>query len=377
VDGLGIPASENLHNKRLMHCKKDWIKARHAAPTAIGYRSSRRRSPMRRREFITGLGGAAAWSCATRAQQAERVRHIGVLTNFTESDQILQAYMTAFREGLTKLGWIEERSFRIELRFGGADADRFRAYAAELVKLAPDVIVTDSVAGTRAIQQQTRTIPVVITGAGDVVANGIVKNLARPEGNTTGVTAFFYSFGGKWLELLKEAVPRIETVALIYNAQLVPNDRGYGYYFPSIEEAAHVLAVKTIQMPYRNAVDIVRAIDAFSAEPNGGLIVLPPPPTAADRVTILHLATQHRLPAIYFSRPFAAEGGLMAYGSNTAERYRRASSFVDRILRGTKVNELPVEFPTNFELVINLKTAKEMGLEIPPALLLRADEVIE
>jgi putative tryptophan/tyrosine transport system substrate-binding protein len=146
---------------------------------------------MRRREFITGLGGAAAWSCATRAQQAERVRHIGVLTNFTEGDQILQAYMTAFREGLTKLGWIEERSFRIELRFGGADADRFRAYAAELVNLAPDVIVTDSVAGTRAVKQQTRTIPIVITGAGDVVANGIVKNVARPEGNTTGVTAFF------------------------------------------------------------------------------------------------------------------------------------------------------------------------------------------
>jgi putative ABC transport system substrate-binding protein len=331
---------------------------------------------MRRREFITGLGGAAAWSCATRAQQAERVRHIGVLTNFTESDQVFQAYMTAFREGLTKLGWIEERSFRIELRFGGADADRFRAYAVELVNLAPDVIVTDSVAGTTAVQQQTRTIPIVITGAGDVVANGIVKNLARPEGNTTGVTAFFISFGGKWLALLKEAAPQIERVALIYNAQLVPDDRGYGY-FPSIEDAARVLAVETIKIPYRNAVDIVRAIDAFSVEPNGGLIVLPPPPTAVDRVTILHLATRHRLPAIYFSRPFVAEGGLMAYGSNSAERYRRASSFVDRILHGTKVSELPVEFPTKFELVINLKSAKEMGLEISPALLLRADEVIE
>jgi putative ABC transport system substrate-binding protein len=203
-----------------------------------------------------------------------------------------------------------------------------------------------------------------------------VKTLARPESNTTGVTAFFVSFGGKWLELLKEAAPRIERVALIYNAQLLPGDEGYGY-FPSIEDAARVLAVKTIKTPYRNAIDIVRAIDVFSAEPNGGLIVLPPPPTAIDRVTILHLATQHRLPAIYFSRPFVVEGGLMGYGSNTAERYRRASSFVDRILHGTKVSELPVEFPTKFELVINLKTAKTMGLEIPPLLLARADEVIE
>jgi putative tryptophan/tyrosine transport system substrate-binding protein len=331
---------------------------------------------MRRREFVTGLGGTAAWSCVTRAQQAERVRRIGVLTNFAESDQVFQAYMTVFREGLTKLGWIEGRSFRTELRFGGADADRLRAYAAEIVNLAPDVIVTDSAETTRAVQQRTRTVPIVMTGAGDVFANGIVKNLARPEGNTTGVTAFFISFGGKWLELLKEAAPRIERVALIYNALLLPGDDGYGY-FPSIQDAARVLAVKTIKTPYRDAVDIVRAIDEFSAEPNGGLIVLPPPPTAADRATILRLATQHRLPAIYFNRAFVAEGGLMAYGTNTAERYRRASSFVDRILHGTKVSELPVEFPTKFELVINLKTAKEMGLEIPPALLLRADEVIE
>jgi putative ABC transport system substrate-binding protein len=252
---------------------------------------------MRRREFITGLGGAAVWSCATRAQQAERMRHIAVLTNFTESDQVLRAYMTAFREGLTKLGWIEERSFRIELRFGGADADRLRSYAAKLVSLAPDVIVTDSVAGTRAVQKQTRTIPIVMTGAGDVIANGIVKNLARPEGNTTGVTAFFISFGGKWLELLKEAAPRIERVALINNAQLVPGDGGYGY-FPTIEDAARVLAVKTTKVPYRNAVDIVRAIDAFSAEPNGGLIVLPPPPTAEIPVSALLTPETWSLPPI-------------------------------------------------------------------------------
>jgi putative ABC transport system substrate-binding protein len=331
---------------------------------------------MLRREFVAGLGSAAMWSRASHAQQAERVRQIGVLTNFTEGDHVLQAYMTAFREGLTKLGWVEERNLRIELRFGGNDADRFRAYAAELVNLAPDVILTDSLAATRAAQQQTRTIPIVITGAGDVVANGIVKSLARPEGNITGITGFFSSFGGKWLELLKEAAPRIERVALIYNAQVVPDEEGYGY-FPSIEDAARALAVKTIKMPYRNAVDIMGAIDAFATEPNGGLIVLPAPPTAANRLTILQLAANHRLPAIYFSRPFAAEGGLMAYGSNTAERYRRASSFVDRILRGTKVSELPIEFPTKFELVINLKTARAMGLTITESFLLRADEVIE
>jgi putative tryptophan/tyrosine transport system substrate-binding protein len=333
---------------------------------------------MRRREFITGLGSAmAVWPLIARAQQAGRMRRVGVLTAFSENDQTGQTYIAGFREELAKLGWVEERNMRFDLRFGGTDADRIRAYAAELVRLGPDVIVTGSAAVTREVQQQTRTIPIVITGVGDPIVNGIVNSLARPEGNTTGVTNLYPSIGGKWLELLKEAAPRVERVGILelpYIAQ--GNSAGYGYS-ASIVEAARVLAVKAIKLPYRDAVDIVHAIDAFASEPNGGLIVLPPPPTAANRETIFRLAAQHRLPAIYQSRFYAAEGGLMAYGSNSADNFRRASSFVDRILRGAKVGELPVEFPTKFELVVNLKAAKAMELTIPESFLLRADEVIE
>jgi putative ABC transport system substrate-binding protein len=330
-----------------------------------------------RREFMAGLGGAAAgWPRAARAQPADGMRRVGVLGAGTEDDQITQASIAALRDGLAKLGWAEERNLRIELRFGGNDTDRFRAYAAELVRLAPDAIVTDGGAAMRAVQQQTRTVPIVITGGGDPVANGIVKSLARPEGNVTGITNLYSSIGGKWLELLKEAVPRLERVALINNPQLTLDAAGT-IYIPSIEEAARALAVKAVNVPYRDAVDIVHAIDAFVAEPNGGLIIIPPPPTAALRETILRLAAQHRLPTIYANTPLAAEGGLMAYGSVPTDRFRRAASFVDRILRGAKVSELPVEYPTKFELVINLKTAKAIGLTIPESFLLRADELIE
>jgi len=328
---------------------------------------------MRRREFMTLLGVAAAWPLAARAQQGERVRRIGVLAAGTEADQASQAQVGALRDGLAKLGWVEARNLRIDLRFGGGDADRIRAFAAELVTLVPEVIVTSGVEATLALQRQTQTIPIVITGVGDPVANGIVKSLARPEGNTTGVTNLFSSIGGKWLELLKEAALRVERVALIYNAQVIQNVG----FFPSIEEAAQRLAVKAIKLPYRDAVDLVRGIDAFASEPNGGLMVLPPRPADAARGAILRLAAQHRLPTIYQDRAYAQEGGLMAYGSNTEDNFRRSSYFVDRILRGAKVSELPVEFPTKFELVINLKTAKALGLEIPATLLARADEVIE
>jgi putative ABC transport system substrate-binding protein len=327
-----------------------------------------------RRDFIAALGGAAAWPLAARAQQGERVRRIGVLAGGAENDKTVQATIAAFREGLTKLGWAEERNLRIDLRFAGDDPDRFRAYAAELARLAPDAIVTASGAATRAMQQQTRTIPIVITGAGDPVDTGIVKSLARPEGNVTGITNLYNSIGGKWLELLREAAPRVERVAFLYNPQVASPTSGY---FSSIEVAARVSSVKANMVPYGDAVDIVRAMDAFAAEPNGGLIVSPPAPSAANRETIRRLAAQHRLPSIYHAREYAAEGGLMAYGSVLTDRYRRAASFVDRILRGAKVSELPVEYPTKFELVINLKTAKALGLTIPESFLLRADELIE
>jgi putative ABC transport system substrate-binding protein len=325
-----------------------------------------------RREFLAALGGTATWPLAAHAQPAERMRRIGVLT--AENDQTNQASIAALRDELAKLGWAEDRNLRVDLRFGGDDPDRFRAYAAELVSLAPDVILTAGGAATRALQQQTQTIPIVITGAGDPADTGVVKSLARPEGNVTGITNLYSSIGSKWLELLKEAAPRVERVALIYNPQVAAPGSGY---IPSIEEAARVLTVKTIKTPYRDAVDLVRAIDTFAVEPNGGLIVLPPSPTAANRGTILRLAAQHRLPTIYWLRSEAAEGGLMAYGSNRVDRFRRAASFVDRILRGAKVSELPVEYPTKFELVINLKTAKAIGLTIPESFLLRADELIE
>jgi putative tryptophan/tyrosine transport system substrate-binding protein len=264
---------------------------------------------------------------------------------------------------------------RIDVRFGGNDPGRIRAYAAELVSLAPDAVVTQSALATRAVQQQTPTIPIVITGAGEV--NGLVKNIARPEGNTTGITNLFYSIGSKWLELLKQAAPNLERVGFLYNTQFSNQLTAViGAYHASVEEAAGKLAVKTMNIPYRDAVDITAAIDAFAAEPNGSLIVSPPP-SGANREAIVRLAAQHRLPAIYQDRSFVAEGGLMSYGSDIADNFRRASYFVDRILRGAKVSELPVQYPTKFDLVINLKAAKALGLTIPETLLVAADEVIE
>jgi putative ABC transport system substrate-binding protein len=325
---------------------------------------------MRRRDFITLLAGAAAWPFAARAQRTEGMRRIGVLYN-----QLSQAEIAAFREELARLGWVEGRNLRIDLRFSGGVSDQIRAYAAELVSLAPEAIVTDSGEVTRTLQQQTQSIPIVITAAGDPAVNGLVKNIAHPEGNITGITNSYGSIGGKWLELLKEAVPRIETVGLLHNPRV--EALGLGSYMSSIEEAARALAVKTVDMPYRDAVDIVRAIDAFAAEPNGGLIIVPPSPSSADQHAIFRLSTQYRLPTVVSARVGAVDGGLMAYTSLGLDRLRRAASFVDHILRGAKVSELPVEYPTKFALVINLKTAKAIDLTIPEATLARADELIE
>ena len=324
---------------------------------------------IQRREFMTLIGGAAVeWPLAARAQQPERERRVGMLTGL---DQSYQAFAAAFREGLSKLGWVEGLNLMTELRFGAGDADAIRTYAAELVSLAPDVIVTTTVPATKAVQQQTRTIPIVFVAVGDPVDNGIVKNIARPETNATGVTNLVASFGGKWIALLKEAAPRVERVALVYNPKF---ELSFGSLLPSIEEAASVLDIQTVRVPYRNAGDIARAIDAFAASPNGGAILLPPPPPPVTREAFYGLAIQHRLPTISAN---TSEGSLVAYGPDVVDLYRRASSYVDRILRGAKVNELPVVFPTGFQLVINLKTAKALGLTVPPSLLARADEVIE
>jgi putative tryptophan/tyrosine transport system substrate-binding protein len=326
-----------------------------------------------RRTFIAGLGSAAAWPVVARGQQPDRMRRLGVLLAGEGASRANSLFVAAIREALAKLGWIEGRNLGIEFRFGESNFDRMHAQAAELVSLAPDVILVAGVAATRAVQQQTQTIPIVITAVGDPVANGFVKSVARPEGNITGITNRYNSLPAKWLELLKEAAPLVERVALIYNPQLTPDDPGSGP-FPSIEEAAQALAVKTIKLPIRDALDIVREIDAFAAEPNGGLMVLPQSFSTANTGLIFRLAAQHRLPSIAQT---VFTGSLMSYGTNFVNNFRRASSFVDRILRGARVSDLPIEFPTKFQLVINLKTAKTLGLTIPETLLATADEVIQ
>jgi putative ABC transport system substrate-binding protein len=328
---------------------------------------------MRRREFITLLGGAAAaWPLAAGAQQDGRVRRIGILSGRDEADPVTQVQQGALREGLAKLGWIEGRNVRFDLRFSADDPDRLRAHADELVRLAPDVIAVGSLPATRALLQRTRTIPIVFTNVGDPLAGGLLKNIPRPEGNATGITSLFHSIAGKWLELLKEAAPRTARVALIFTPNIVD-----GGYFAAIDAAAEVLGVKAIRTPYRNAAELERAIDTFAAEPNGGLLMVPPPPSRSNRELINRLALMYRLPTIYPNKYVVAEGGMMSYGADNVEPYRIAASYVDRILRGAKINELPVQFPTRFELVINLKTAKAIGLTISEAFLLRADELIE
>jgi putative ABC transport system substrate-binding protein len=326
---------------------------------------------MKRREFITLLGATAAWPVAARAQQGEFVRRIGVLAGQTEDDSAQRANLAALREGLVNLGWIEGRNLRIDLRFTNSDPDRMRAYAVELVSLAPEVIVTTSAPATRAAQEQTQTIPIVFTGGNDPVTNGLLQNAARPEGNTTGFTSTVDSLIGKWLELLKEAAPHITRVALVFNPQTV----NVGYFRP-IEAAAPMLGVQTLKTPVRDPLEMVRAIDAFAAEPNGGLLVVPVLPE--DSYQMLHrVAAQHRLPAIHSNRRFVAAGGLMGYGTDFPDNYRRAATYVDRLLRGAKVSDLPVQVPTKFKLTINLNTAKALGLAVPASLLARADEVIE
>jgi putative ABC transport system substrate-binding protein len=327
---------------------------------------------MRRRQFIAVLGSAAAaWPLAARAQQGEKVRRIGVLVGGAEDNSNTRANLAALGDGLTKLGWIEGRNLRIDRRFTLSDPARMQAYAVELVSLAPDVIVTTSRPATTAVQEQTKSIPIVFTAGNDPVSNGLLQNIARPEGNTTGFTSTVDSLSGKWLELLKEAAPHITRVALVFNPQTV----NVGY-FGSIEAAAPLLGVQAIKTPVRDPLELVRAIDAFAAEPSGGLLVVPVLPE--DSYQMLHrVAAQHRLPAIHSNRGRVVDGGLMSYGTDFPDIYSRAAAYVDRILRGTNVSELSVQSPTKFELVINLKTAKALGLTIPEGFLLRADELVE
>ena len=329
---------------------------------------------MRRREFIALIGGAAAaWPVTARAQPNGRVRRLAVAMPDAESDPIGQSWLATLRRSLEQLGWIEDRNLRLEVRFNARDLVHTHRNAQELVDLAPDVFVATGAAAIRALQERTQTIPIVFVQVGDPVASGVVGSIARPEGNTTGITNLFPSIAGKWLELLKETAPHVTRVALVFNPEFrFPVGE---IYLATIEAAAAALDVKAIRIPIRGAAEIERAIKAFATEPNGGLILVPPPPVDANRDLVIRLATQHRVPEI--SNRYAAEGGLMSYGPDDAEMYRLAASYVDRILRGAKPGELPVQFPTKFDLVINLKTAAAIGLTIPESLLFRADEVIK
>jgi putative ABC transport system substrate-binding protein len=331
---------------------------------------------LKRRQFVVSLGTAMlAGAPAASAQPGERVRRIAMLSTAAEGDPSQRANLGALLDGLAKLGWVEGRNLRIDVRLAAGEPARIRAYAAELVGLAPEVIVTNPTPATIAVQQQTKTIPIVFTAGGDPVLNGVVRSMARPEGNTTGFSSLEASVAGKWLELLKEAAPQRTRVAILFNPDFLSNV--VAAYISVIETAASALGLQTVKLPVRDAVGIVRGIDAFAAEPNGGLLVLPPTPNGTNRATLIQLAAQHRLPALYNNRDLAAAGGLMSYGPDNADQHRRASTYVDRLLRGAKVSELPVQFPTRYELVVNLKTAKAIGLNIPEAFLLRADEVIE
>jgi ABC-type uncharacterized transport system substrate-binding protein len=330
---------------------------------------------MKRREFITLFGSTVAtWPLAARAQQNGLVRRIGWLIAAAENDLGVRATSAAFQEDLAKLGWVEGRNLSTEVRFGVGDPDRLRAYAAELVGLAPDVLVTNGGAPTRALQELTQTIPIVFTGGPDAVAAGLVRNISRPEGNATGFSGRPPSILGKSLELLKEAAPHLARVAIIFFPKLAAAGPEY---IAAIEASALTLDVKIMKTPVRNAVDIVQAIDAFATEPNGGIITLPPPYTTAIRETIVQLAAHHRLPAIYPFRDDVVAGGLLAYATDPLDQNRRAASYVDRLLRGAKVSELPVQFPTKFDLIVNLKAAKAIGLTVSRILVAGATELIE
>jgi putative tryptophan/tyrosine transport system substrate-binding protein len=329
---------------------------------------------MQRREFITLLGGAAAaWPLAARAQQPDRVRRIGVLMGYAESDPEGQRCIKAFLQGLQELGWAPGRNVQIEYRWGGADPDRIQTYATEIVGLKPDVILAQTALVLVPLQQETQTIPIVFMQVMDPVESGFVASMARPTGNLTGFAPFEASVTTKWLEMLKEISPSVIQVAVILNPDQSPNV----VMLRAIEAVAPSLGVHLTVAGVHDAADIERAVNALMRESNGGLIVLPNPIVFSHRELIITLAAQHHLPAVYPYRYFVADGGLMSYGADIVDQYRQAATYIDHILKGAKPADLPVQAPTKYELVINLTTAKALGLTVPPSLLTRADEVIE
>lgn len=330
---------------------------------------------MRRREFITLFGGAAvAWPHVARAQQVERVRHVVFLHPYAENDPEVLPRIVAFRQGLEALGWKENHNIRIEHRYSGGNLDRIQAYATELVRSVPDVIAASGTPTLAALKQATDTIPIVFSVVNDPVGQGFVASLSRPGGNITGFTFIDFPLIGKWLELLKEITPGVRRMTLIFNPDIAPF---YPAFLRNFGPAPASLAVELSASPVHNEAEIETVITVFAREPAGGLIVPPDVFINTHRRLIMALAERRRLPAIYGFRQFVTEGALISYGPNTADIVRRSASYVDRILKGEKPADLPVQAPTKYELVINLKTAKALGLTIPPTLLARADEVIE
>lgn len=330
---------------------------------------------MRRREFLGVIGGAAAvaWPRAARAQQVERVRLIGVLAAQAKDDPDMTARLTGFRQGLEKVGWLEGRNVRIDARFAGGRADQFQALSTELVALKPDVILAHTTPVAAALRRETHTIPIVFISVSDPIGSGFVASLGRPGGNLTGVLQYEASIAGKWLAMLKEIAPDLARAALLAN----PKTTAYDYFRRSAEAVAASLAIELVPSPVENAADIERAIESLARVPNGGLILPPDSTTILHRNLIISLANQHRVPAVYSLRAYVVAGGLISYDTNQVEIARLAATYVDRILRGANPADLPVQVPTKYETVLNLKTAKALGLTVPPGLLVAADEVIE
>jgi putative ABC transport system substrate-binding protein len=328
---------------------------------------------MRRRQVITLLGGAAAWPLAARAQQPERMRRIGVLMNLAADDPQSQARLAAFAQGLQQLGWTIGQNVLVDYRWGGGNAETMRKHAAELVALAPDVVLAHSSAALAPLLRVTRAVPIVFTVVADPVGAGYIESLARPGGNATGFANFEYGIAGKWLELLKEIAPGVTRVAVLRESAIAAGPGQFG----ALQGLAPSFGLELRPVDVRDAGEIERAITAFAQGSNRGLIVTGSPAAAVHRELIVSLAAQHRLPAIYNTRFYAASGGLISYGPDFVDMFRLASGYVDRILKGKKPADLPVQAPTKYELVINLKTAKALGIEVPPSLLARADEVIE
>ena len=328
---------------------------------------------MNRREFITLLSGAAAYPLGARAQQSERMRRVGALLYPAADDPAGQASMTAFLQGLHRFGWNEGRNISIDQRWGGGDLERVRHYAAELVALAPDVILVSSGSALAALQSVTRTVPIVFVSVTDPVGAGYVASLARPGGNTTGFTLFEYGTSGKWLELLKEMVPGMTRAAVVRDPSITSGTGQFG----AVQAVAPSLGVELTAIDVRDAGGIEQAIAGFARGSNDGLIVTASPMAIRRRELISALAAKHRLPSVFPGGAFAASGGLISYGSDDIEQHRQAANYVDRILKGENAADLPVQAPTKYELVINLKTAKSLGLTVPLTLLARADEVIE